>query len=444
MQLLWIFTVTWLLIARVSAFAAVSTAVGTLSTGTSTGNISVTGLAFQPKVFLLWTAGSATVAGLSFGVATDEATDQQRALWAGAAVGVDPSTATNISLTTKVFTAYNGNGNPPTLLCHASLVSFNTDGFTLNMDTACASAITLNYYALGGADITPALVTFAQPAATDTSHTICASGCAQTVSIPFVADFGMFFSTNATARNTITTDAALNIGMTDGTNATLVSYAEKSASAASESYRYMRSAAAQLEVWSRLTSVAVIDRMTFVSFADVGGEHALTLNIVETAGAAVLVDVLLLDGGQHSIGDVTLSASSTSNFSETGLVFQPVGLWVMSDQSTTQEAVNTGLANGILQLGAASSSTARQASLLRTQSGITDNTQKFSRNTQNLWLHRSSADADDGSLDLVSFDATGFTLDPITSSAFGKLIPYWAIGANVVSATTTRHRIRQY
>lgn len=140
---------------------ALSTKVGSFTKPSVTGNQVITGVGFQPKAIVVWTAGSNSASGTwtsyyfnVIGFSTGPSNS-----YCTAASSRDASTAANTSRasTTGLITIVDSN----TLYDQAGLVSFDSDGFTINWSTinnGVAGAVVFNYLALGGSDITNAKI----------------------------------------------------------------------------------------------------------------------------------------------------------------------------------------------------------------------------------------------------------------------------------------------
>jgi len=125
------------------------------SPGSAAGNVAYTGVGFTPKA--IWVVGGGTALGdqatmkLGLGAA---ASSSQRA--AGSIWSVDASATSNVGngrSATAVIGVRNAAG---TLQDVADLVSFDSDGFTLNWTTS-VSARSYHVLCIGGADVSAAV-----------------------------------------------------------------------------------------------------------------------------------------------------------------------------------------------------------------------------------------------------------------------------------------------
>ncbi|MFN0060907.1 MAG: C25 family cysteine peptidase [Myxococcaceae bacterium] len=133
--------------------------VGAFTMATATGNQSITGVGFQPDLYLLVHAGSgltgaapATQVNAGFGFGYADASGDQ---WAFSLLGIDAAGTSDTYRSQRVAESLTsdtsvGGGTFSKL---ASWVSMDTDGFTLNYTTANASAGQVAYLALKGVNV---------------------------------------------------------------------------------------------------------------------------------------------------------------------------------------------------------------------------------------------------------------------------------------------------
>lgn len=124
---------------------------GSFAAATSTGNQAVTGVGFQPKALIVWATrqtatGFAADAALSFGF-TDGT--NQRCLSVAGTDNVATTAERRYARTDKTLCLLTGSG---TVEVDAAIVSFDSDGFTLNFGSAGAGKdYLIHYLALGAA-----------------------------------------------------------------------------------------------------------------------------------------------------------------------------------------------------------------------------------------------------------------------------------------------------
>lgn len=115
--------------------------VGTFASSTSTGNQSVTGVGFRPRlVRLYYGIGSAAQFQFSFG----STTANNQIAWGAQSNDLDSGGYSVVS-TTSCLVYTNGAG---TTIAQAVFVSMDSDGFTINWTTADSSSRTIGYEAL--------------------------------------------------------------------------------------------------------------------------------------------------------------------------------------------------------------------------------------------------------------------------------------------------------
>lgn len=121
-------------------------AVGTIATGTSTGNISETGLGFQPKAvefYFAWESGTTSTKTFMNGVA--ESSTSRFALCSSHRDGAGEDSDFDATKCIKVLTIAAGGSS--SVAFAADFVSNDADGFTINITSAPASDQTVGYIA---------------------------------------------------------------------------------------------------------------------------------------------------------------------------------------------------------------------------------------------------------------------------------------------------------
>jgi len=175
----------------------IKTRTGSFSTPGATGNFSVTGLGFQPKAIFLWgcpvtNENANTDSAHHIGIA---AGGQQRSIQ----VGVQNGTTNTFRArdATHVLHIISGSN---TNLAIASLVSFDSGGFTLNFSTATTAGLIVNYVAFGGTDLSAQVVS-------SVMNTGGISG------LSFQPEFAFFISYNENFAGSILTNATQCFGV---------------------------------------------------------------------------------------------------------------------------------------------------------------------------------------------------------------------------------------
>jgi len=409
------------------AHAAVTVYKGTFTKRTSTGTQSITGVGFQPKaVIFFWTKNTTNgtssangVMGIGFAGGSPIANS-----------GVVTSAQDNVGTTntgwresaTYSIITLNATTNPPTLAAQASVTSFDADGFTLNWQTADASADIIHFIALGGTDITNVKVgQFTGPVAT---------GNFSYTGVGFQPDLVMlaFPDRTATTLDAVQAAGALNIGMFTSTSQGAIGWGSRAGqttithahtlSDAHSIYGIRRNAADQIA--------------TFTSM-DASG---FTLNYSTVGGQAPYI-YIALQGGQYKIGSFSKNTSAGTQ-SVTGVGFQPTGLMLFSHNSTaTNGTVETADPAASMSIGAASGPAVNGTVWMHDKSIINTDVNMISHNNLVMRMGASNNGITDyGQASLSSFDTNGFTLNWSSSDATARRILYLAIGSSTPADTT--------
>lgn len=124
-------------------------ATGSVTYPASTGNFSVTGIGFQPVLILLFGTVISTGNQLAqFTGAADAAGNEWSITW-GADAGAGTMNTVRSGSETQCIRLVASGAGTAIPICAASLVSMNSNGFTLNF-TATDAALTFRYVAFGG------------------------------------------------------------------------------------------------------------------------------------------------------------------------------------------------------------------------------------------------------------------------------------------------------
>ena len=187
-------------------------AVGSLGIPGSTGNFSVSSLAFEPVAVVLFSQWDHLGPySLTLGCAT--ADDEQWAVWTGTATELSGYNARKREGRTDSC-AFHRNSVDSAIQWQASFVSFESDGFTLNLDVrnfvSGGEGGSIYYMAIGGDHISEAHAgTFTNGASTGTTA-VTAPGFTPTCAM--MAHMWSAFDTG------ILSSSILGIGVTDGVN----------------------------------------------------------------------------------------------------------------------------------------------------------------------------------------------------------------------------------
>lgn len=150
------------------------TKAGTFTKNTVTGNQVITGLGFEPKAVLFFTGGSAsanevidTDVHMSYSF-TAGPTDS----YSVAGTSIDGGTSTNTAKAIKPKLMVRIGSDGSTIEHEADLVSFDSDGFTINWTTNDANATKFTYFAIGGANVSATTITWNMPTAVNSAYAI--------------------------------------------------------------------------------------------------------------------------------------------------------------------------------------------------------------------------------------------------------------------------------
>ena len=390
---------------------------GTLSIGTGAAGTTYSAIAlgFQPKVVILWwtkrngnvnAAGDADVSS-GFGVLVTT-TDRRCIAWQDDHAATTMATDSYHSDAACVATLLT-DGTVDGL---ADLSSLDADGFTLVVDDAFATAISVNYLALGGADLTNmATGVFNEPGATG-NHTEGALG--------FTPGFVMFFSAGiGAAAPGAKVHATPMIGAaTSSTQRGVTAISSEDAAADSDTYRYSLSS----------ECIAILEAATgtpdyredFVSF----GSGTFTLNCIERTAGARRVHYLALAGGAYQVGNL-LTKTDGTDIAVTGLQNRPRAVFFAS-HCAAENTANTSVAEAKFSMGAFDSQSAIDPARNRvcrctkhedaSVAADAGDAMRFDAVYANILVTTAAIDA---LMDVKSVEATGFTavMDDVETAA---------------------------
>ena len=390
---------------------------GTLTIGTGAAGTTyrVEALGFQPKVLILWwtkrngnvnAAGDADVSS-GFGVAVTT-TDRRAIAWQDDHAATTMATDSYHSDAACVATLLT-DGTVDGL---ADLSSLDADGFTLVVDDAFATSISVNHLALGGADLTNmATGVFNEPGATG-NHTEGALG--------FTPDFVMFFSTGiGAAPPGAKVHATPMIGAaTSSTQRGVTAISSEDAALDSDTYRYSLSS----------ECIAILEAATgtpdyredFVSF----GSGTFTLNCIERTAGARRVHYLALAGGAYQVGNL-LTKTDGTDIAVTGLANRPRAVFFAS-HCAAEDTANTSVAEAKVSMGAFDSQSAIDPARNRvarctkhedaSTAADTGDAMRFDAVYANILVTTAAIDA---LMDIKSVESTGFTcvMDDVETAA---------------------------
>ncbi len=398
--------------------------VGSIDASLSTGNVSYSGVGFQPKAVIFWGTLRTTS-----GATDDETSTEYRGMTDGLtsgcwtySSGTGGPAGTSWSRQAVPIHAINRTG---TVLFSASFVSFDNDGFTLNWGTAAGSGFDIHYMAIGGLDIDNVFVG---------SELITATGSAAITGMGFQPDGLIGFAEQPVSAVPSSATGAVNffysIGMTDGTTQGAIGGRRGNGFVTTE---------------SRITSNHWLNggqgsgdklRVALTTFDSDGFTYDAT--IVNTNFEVLY---LAIKADSLKVGNIRLPAG-TGSVAETGVGFQPEGIiaiclpgnWDGSTFQTTGNVVGSqaslGASDASNEVGAywgwADDVTARDGGYSSSKSIFVEHPEINGNDEQPLALPAVK-------VAVTSLDSDGFTLSHTLADLRGGLF-YMALLGGAVAA----------
>lgn len=387
---------------------------GVFALNTGTGNQSVSGVGFQPKIVIFLptddTANGVLVDthfGMGVGISSSER-------WAFTANDEDAQgTSDSHQESSNALCIVHNDPGEATADYEADFVSLDADGFTINITTAPGTAKRVGYLALGGSDLTNV--------AAGGFNGDNALGTQAVTGVGFQPDAVIFASIGRGAAVTNGTAFTPSVGLAvSPTQRGCTAGASQSGQATSDTARQQRTDACILIIQA---PGAIIGEADFSSF-DADG---FTIDWSDANNSFVFY--LCLKGGQYAVGDVT-SQTGTGEWSETGVGFTPAaGLF-----ASFCNAANGGEVDDLkLSLGVATSSGDRfVAGCVSEDNQATTDCDNYQDDAL-MYQNYDFAQGVLGAADFVSWDADGFTLDQTDADPTGNQILYLVMGALAVA-----------
>lgn len=379
----------------------------------ATGTEAYTGVGFRPTVLLLngtnHTGNSSQVhalVGFGGGVsATSRFAVSTISLDAQAA-----ASAKNINDNDKIWEITNESG---TVLNAADLTSFDADGFTLDFTTNSADDNLINYIALRGSgnDLTGRFIKeFAAPVGT---------GAQSYTGVGFKPDCILFYSTlNNQAVGTGDDDNMIGIGW--AVNQPVAGIQNHTAGMFSQDALTTMNTA---HWFSTGNALVCHSSLAFtVTSMDVDG---FTLNW-STTTVNVSCWAVCLKGGQFYTNKFTMNPG-TGNQAITAPGFRPSVVLMMSDNDTAENVGNDGAK---FSFGAGVSATARNCIWSGDSDAAADSVADRNQDdTKILKMMTQGTPTVNASLDLVSLDSGGFTVNVVATDGVERQVSYLVIGS---------------
>lgn len=432
-KILSFFIVAILMFFANTAHAALAAYSGSFLTGTSTGNASVTGVGFTPKVILFYGAakpdsqGQYNNARMGLGAATSSSNRWANSVvynWSSAA---GTSQAARQLSTTKCFSFVGAaSSTTQSTLMDADFVSMDADGFTYNLTTTDGTARRVFFVALGGSDLSVNVGTFDIGTGT---------GSVSVTGVGFQSDIVMMSSS-------ISSTSAGSFSNATWTFGAAISSSSQFSSGwfASTSVNPTNTKAYQIgtKVIGRMGTAGTVSMEAGFTSMDSDG---FTINVTTADALARKIGYVALDGIQAKIGTIT-QKTSIGTTATTGVGFTPK-LLILSSVNSTSSA--SAVAGGPT-LGTATGVSNRSVVANDSLDANSGNHAQGNTSTALVMGHyRATGTTADsthpttlGEADLSSFDADGFTLNWTATDGNARESYYIAIGqSNTASSGST-------
>src|SRR3954447_14757560 len=349
------------------------------NTGTTPVRQNVTGLPFQPKAVVFFSAGistnnTSTQAILEMFGAMTSATAQF--VVANADDGnVSTTNAGRVARFGTECICLLSNGTP-TIDALAKFVSFNADGFSLDWtDLPNSTGLVVHYLAIGGTDVTNATIVQVTPSTTT-------NGVTQAISMGFQPDCVLTCSP-AVPSTTAVVDSTISIGA-----ATRLPSTKQYATFWFDNDGVTTGDAAVYSTTARMgatpSSTAVKDADFSLSSWDAAG---ITVNWNDAVAATTQrFYMLALQGGQYDIVNVT--AASATGTQNVPVSFQPTGglLFGSGEITDTDTTASSATTESMFYVGAFDSVVNQGGVVYDTVDGSTSANRNWRRNSNTvLW-----------------------------------------------------------
>jgi hypothetical protein len=384
---------------------AVDTKVGTFQTGTGAVSSTVTqsGWSFQPKfLYLHWIGRTESTDTVGRQTYTQG--------WGFVAGSSDQRCATTTSIDAGAssdgglyYTAANciavcdGAGAATGLM---ALQSFDSGGFTLVVNDVMPASITVQYWAIGGSDITN-VVTGTQTLAASTTGNVSVTGLTSAS-----WEFGMFLTipnntdpiTSKTDRCMLAFGAALSAA-----KQFVFAGGQDDNSATMDTAAYIYDGECIVNQ-STTTPTSLVDRATFVSWQSDG----YTVNVLEKDANVRKVFYVVFAGGSWDISGVTTVNDTSTTYSVSGLSFAPkAGLFVSANRAkSTQDTPTT---DHRQSFGIFDSASNRSVMAILDENGTANAEVTTLVEFDAVYARISTASAIEALADVVSMDSGGVT-----------------------------------
>lgn len=395
---------------------------GTITSPTTTGSASFTGVGFRPKVILLFfEKQTATGSGVDYlhGAGFAYSNTNRRAVSSVYLDGVAGGTINMARAQSNehVLYAYNTTAGSTSAFLVADLISFDVDGFTLDFNTVQGSGYLIGYVALGGDNLTNVAIKDVQAPA--------APGSQAYTGVGFQSDAIITISnsdTSAGPGSSHNAGARIMMGFGTSTDSKTIATLGDDVVTVKKHAKVQKT---DIAIGIDGTVPSVLFEATLTSLDSDG----FTWNW-STTSLNRYVFVLCLKGGNYKVGTFN-QATSTGNQSITGAGMQPSGVILTSANAASSTSIAT---NNDFSIGAASSSSSRFGMWLGS-SGDPTVVDHYYDQSNVLQMYTEGTPTQVTTADYVSNDSDGFTINNTTVDGTSREVVYFAFGTAPAGAT---------
>lgn len=407
---------------------AVQTFVDSFNTGTGVAGTTIarTGYGFQPKAFIIWSAGRTDTVDavgardIVFSIGICASASQRSCLLGFSDNAAATSDASRVHRSDAVLIEATATAVTGLL----DISSFNTDGLTFIIDDQFVASLRVHVWAIGGADVTDAFV--------NTATLMDATGLRSRTDVGFRPDVTFFVcaAQESGIFGTLDDASSINIGFAvraDRQGA--AGFRDRDGQATTDTARYSTDAECASILPAGLTNDSPVARAEFVSHDATG----FTLNVLESEAREV--GYLCIKGGRWDSGVLTTRADATP-FSATGLASTPRGIFVFS-HATSESTQDVSQATAVLGLGAASSTTNRGSQGIYNEDNVGTSDCNSIIEFDALLARTNAAGTIESLVDLSSINADGFTLVMDNTDGTNTQFMHWLAVMDSASAATS-------
>lgn len=381
--------------------------VGSFTLNTGTGNQSITGVGFTPKVVMVSHCRSiafgysTSLSSFGYGFSVGTSAGQTVCTHYQCGLG-SPATPRTRYDDTKILTSV---GTTGTLTEAASMVSLDSDGFTINVTTA-GSALVVWYVCIGGS-LNANIMAFQSPSATG-NQSYTGAGFQPNTSLTWGVD-------QTTTGPTTQNNATISMGVCD-------SALDQSANS---SVNIDTGGSTNTSRWQRTDSFLILigasEAQNFRAAITSWDSDGFTANWAATAGSGRFFYALVMNGIQSKNTDFT-QKTSTGSQAYTGIGFQGSGLILGSLGGPTATPVTIGK----ISFGSASgSSNLGSGAYIDSDASNPSNTAQSVSNSLIYASPNTGGSGNGASTGFTSFDADGWTLPWAVADATARHI--WSL-----------------